>query len=240
MNIVELQTNPTTRAPEDAPPHDRSVDRQGVGPTAPPVSRWARLRRHLLEGVWGPLCIRAIVVLGGMLGLASIGAASTLGSAEPAGNAVSRGAVWWGGSPTPRAPSLDPRPPRPSARAVASTPTRAVGIDTRVRARASETETKPAVDAPPAPPPGLTPDGRVILNTASATELIRLPGVGPKRAEAILRLRERLKGFRRTSDLLRVRGIGVRTLKKMLPHLVLNPPTPDAPGPADSGAAPPA
>jgi competence protein ComEA len=78
--------------------------------------------------------------------------------------------------------------------------------------------------------PGVTEDGRVILNTATAIELTRLPGVGPKRAEAIVQLRNRLKRFRRTTDLLRVRGIGVRTLKKMLPHLVLDPP---APAPSD-------
>ena len=71
---------------------------------------------------------------------------------------------------------------------------------------------------------GVTPDGRVILNVASAEELTRLPGVGRKRARAILALRERLKRFRRISDLLRVRGIGVRSLRRMKPHLVLDPP----------------
>jgi competence protein ComEA len=51
-----------------------------------------------------------------------------------------------------------------------------------------------------------------------------LPGVGERRAEAIVKLRARLKRFRRPTDLLRVRGIGVRSLKRMLPHLVLDPP----------------
>lgn len=74
------------------------------------------------------------------------------------------------------------------------------------------------------PPPGITKDGKVILNVAGTEALTRLPGVGERRAEAIVKLRERLKRFRRPADLLRVRGIGVRSLKRMLPHLVLDPP----------------
>jgi competence protein ComEA len=80
-------------------------------------------------------------------------------------------------------------------------------------------------------PPGVTADGRVILNTASLEQLMRLPGVGAKRAASILRLRQRLKRFRRTTDLLRVRGIGVKTLRRMQPHLVLDPPQGEAPSP---------
>ena len=64
----------------------------------------------------------------------------------------------------------------------------------------------------------------MILNVASAAELTRLPGVGDKRARSIIKLRTRLKRFRRATDLFRVRGIGVRSLKRMLPHLVLDPP----------------
>jgi competence protein ComEA len=76
---------------------------------------------------------------------------------------------------------------------------------------------------------GLTPDGKVILNRAGLADLMRLPGVGPKRAEAILALRERLGSFRRPTDLLRVRGIGPATLQKMQPHFVLDPPPPSPP-----------
>jgi len=71
---------------------------------------------------------------------------------------------------------------------------------------------------------GVTKDGKVILNVADVGELTRLPGVGRKRAEAIVRLRERLGRLRKATDLLRVKGIGVKTLKKMLPYLVLDPP----------------
>ncbi len=79
----------------------------------------------------------------------------------------------------------------------------------------------------PAPPTGVTADGKVILNEATAEELTRLPSVGMKRATAIVRLRKRLKRFRRVTSLLRIRGIGVRTLKKIRPHLVLDRPKPN-------------
>ena len=75
----------------------------------------------------------------------------------------------------------------------------------------------------------MTRDGKVILNEANADELTRLPGVGGKRAQAIVRLRERLKKFKKATDLLRIKGIGVRTLRKMLPHLVVDRPVPKQP-----------
>lgn len=73
---------------------------------------------------------------------------------------------------------------------------------------------------------GVTADGKVVLNVASPAELTKLPGVGAKRAEAIVALRTRLKRFKHPTDLLRVKGIGPRGLKRMLPHLVLDPPPP--------------
>jgi competence protein ComEA len=87
--------------------------------------------------------------------------------------------------------------------------------------------TPAASDAPGATSPvtsGVTSDGRVILNLASADELRKLPGVGQKRAEAIVALRQKLGKFKRPTDLLRIRGIGTKRLKQMLPKLVVDPP----------------
>jgi competence protein ComEA len=80
----------------------------------------------------------------------------------------------------------------------------------------------------------MTADGKVILNSADASDFDRLPGVGKKRAEQIVQLRTKLGGrFKKPSDLLRIRGIGVKSLQKMLPHLVLDPPSPQAPIPEE-------
>ncbi|MBI5510373.1 MAG: helix-hairpin-helix domain-containing protein [Deltaproteobacteria bacterium] len=59
-------------------------------------------------------------------------------------------------------------------------------------------------------PPGLD------LNRATMQELMQLPGVGPKRAEEIVRYRLQ-HPFRRTSDLMRIKGIGTRTFVKLRP-----------------------
>lgn len=73
-----------------------------------------------------------------------------------------------------------------------------------------------------APPPeasasrGVLPDGRIDLNTASATELETLPGVGPARAQAIIAERE-VRPFRVPGDLRRVPGIGEVTFQRLAP-----------------------
>lgn len=65
------------------------------------------------------------------------------------------------------------------------------------------------------------PEGVVNLNAATAEELVRVPGIGPERAEAIVRLRERVHRFQHVEDLLRVRGIGRLTLRRMRAYLTL-------------------
>jgi competence protein ComEA len=95
----------------------------------------------------------------------------------------------------------------------------------------------PATDAGPPPsapastplPPRATPESPVILNTATADDLVRLPGVGPKRAQAILELRSRLGGrFRTVDDLRRVKGVGRAMMKRLRPLVRLDAPVADA------------
>jgi competence protein ComEA len=75
----------------------------------------------------------------------------------------------------------------------------------------------------------------VYLNHADVAELRRLPGVGPKRAEAILALRQRLGRFHRVEDLLRVKGVGRATLKKWRMLVRLDAPAPLPAGVGDGG-----
>jgi competence protein ComEA len=90
----------------------------------------------------------------------------------------------------------------------------------------------PLAEARGDPGPGVTADGRVILNVASEDELMKLPGIGPSRARAIVALRQRLAKFRAVEDLLRVKGIGRKTLRRIKPNVVL-----DRPPVADAGLA---
>ena len=92
------------------------------------------------------------------------------------------------------------------------------------------------------PRPGASPDDPVVLNAATETDFMRLPGIGAKRAGAIVALRTRLGRFRAVEDLLKVKGIGRATLKRMRPLLRLDPLAIDAgpPRPAgDSTSSPP-
>jgi len=89
-------------------------------------------------------------------------------------------------------------------------------------ASASETDASArAASAQVAP----APQGVVNLNTANAEELERLPGIGPARARAILALRAQLQKFTRVEQLLRVKGIGRATFRKLRPWLTLEGPT---------------
>lgn len=64
--------------------------------------------------------------------------------------------------------------------------------------------------------------GPVDLNTATASELDTLPGVGRATAERILAHRTR-RPFRRPRDLMRVKGIGPSKYKRLAPHITVGP-----------------
>jgi len=63
-------------------------------------------------------------------------------------------------------------------------------------------------------PPTEEQDSRINVNEAAVEELVRLPGIGPSRAEAIIAEREKRR-FRRIEDILRVPGIGRKTFGRI-------------------------
>lgn len=62
------------------------------------------------------------------------------------------------------------------------------------------------------------------INSATLQELTLLPGIGPSRAHAIITLRKKMGQFKRIENLLRVRGIGRKTLRRLFPMLTLHGP----------------
>lgn len=69
----------------------------------------------------------------------------------------------------------------------------------------------PATPPAPTAPPAAT---KVDLNAATEAQLRTLPGVGPKRAQAIITRRQR-RPFRRVRDLRFVKGIGPKRYRQL-------------------------
>jgi|GEM_PF-2954011 len=67
-------------------------------------------------------------------------------------------------------------------------------------------------------------DGVVNINTATEAELCYLPGIGPKKAIAIVNLRKQ-KLFKSPKEIVRVKGIGRKSLQKLLPYITVEGPT---------------
>ena len=79
----------------------------------------------------------------------------------------------------------------------------------------------PALAAKKALPPG----ERIDLNRAPVTELMRIPGVGAKRAQAIVAHRQK-QPFRRAEDVLLVKGLGPAWFAKVKANLSVASPAP--------------
>jgi len=68
------------------------------------------------------------------------------------------------------------------------------------------------------------PAGVVNLNTATVDQLRLLPSIGEKRAQRIVSFRQ-VKPFRRVVELARVKGIGLKTVRKLKAYLAIKGPT---------------
>lgn len=62
----------------------------------------------------------------------------------------------------------------------------------------------------------------VNINTANASELENLPGIGPKKASAILQFRQENGSFKGIEGLLEVSGIGQKTFDQLAPFITVD------------------
>lgn len=83
---------------------------------------------------------------------------------------------------------------------------------------------EPVAEPPPLPArrSARQAPARTGINTASAAELDRLPGIGPALAGRILAYRQQHGRFTRAEQLVEVRGIGPKTFEKMKPWVVVD------------------
>lgn len=87
-----------------------------------------------------------------------------------------------------------------------------------------------APSKPPTPSDVSAPATRKVdVNRATATELVAVPGIGPRLAQAIVELRESRGSFATLDDLLEVRGIGEKNLAHFADYLTVAQPVPGAP-----------
>ena len=65
-------------------------------------------------------------------------------------------------------------------------------------------------------------EGKLNINTATVSEFVLLPGIGPNKAATIVAYREENGPFEKIEDLINVKGIGRRTLQKLEEYLKLD------------------
>lgn len=96
--------------------------------------------------------------------------------------------------------------------------------------------TAPSIREPPGKP-SASGELHIDINRAGASELEKLPRIGPKTAERILAFRDAYGAFRSVNDLQQVKGIGPKTLELLRPHVYVgaSPPAADS-SPDDSSA----
>jgi len=180
---------------------------------SPPEFRGAasRLAVRVTSSRFAALVARAVLVAAGVGLLAIIGYAAgpkALASATPTVDGTAAEVAHATGS---RPAVSSPASPSSAAPALANAPL-----------TAPHPEAAPAA-ANHAARGSASPDDPVVLNTATVDEFRRLPGIGEKRAAAMIALRERLGRFRAVEDLLKVKGIGRAMLKRIRPLVRLDP-----------------
>lgn len=65
------------------------------------------------------------------------------------------------------------------------------------------------------------PMAKIDINTASKDELMTLPGIGPAKADEIIKTRQKAN-FKNLDEIMDVSGIGEATFKKIKPFLKLS------------------
>lgn len=63
--------------------------------------------------------------------------------------------------------------------------------------------------------------GAININKANSAQLQRLNGIGPTKAQEIIKYRKAHNGFRNVDELVNVKGIGAKTIIKIKPQVTV-------------------
>jgi competence protein ComEA len=87
---------------------------------------------------------------------------------------------------------------------------------------ASVATVAPVAAAPPAAPKASASEARPVdLNSADSAALESIPGIGKSLSQRILAFREKNGPFQSVDDLLKVQGIGEKSIQKLRPYLTV-------------------
>lgn len=75
---------------------------------------------------------------------------------------------------------------------------------------------------PEAPAGGASPAGVVNINTAEVAQLALLPRIGEKAATRIVEYRKANGPFKKTTDLMQVKGVGEKSFELLRPYLTVD------------------
>ena len=78
-----------------------------------------------------------------------------------------------------------------------------------------------AAAAPPAQPKASSEVRAVDINTADSVALQSVPGIGKSLSERIVAFREKNGPFQSVDDLLKVQGVGEKSIQKLRPYLTV-------------------
>jgi competence protein ComEA len=80
----------------------------------------------------------------------------------------------------------------------------------------------PVAAAPPTTPKAAASEARPIdINTADSATLETVPGIGKSLSQRILAFREKNGPFQSVDDLLKVQGVGEKSIQKLRPYLMV-------------------